>query len=754
MSENREFVDEFLIESSENLDQLDQDLIALERSPSDPDRLASIFRTVHTIKGNSGFFGFSKLGALTHSGEHLLGQLRDGKITLDDRVTGSLYSMIDAVRSILQSIEADGTEGNQDFRDLAQSLSTAAASAIEEHLSDDSQQSSVPQTAIVQHDVDSSITSESHPVDDTPAEPSPHHKTSTTDDSPSSQINAQTGLSASDHSIRVDVELLASILDMVGELVLARNELRSLETEHVEIQAISHRINNVTNALQETAVKTRLQSIDYLFSKFPRTVRDLSVSLGKHVQLTINGGHTELDRSLIECIRDPLTHLVRNAVDHGLESPAERTASGKEQTGQLCLRAFNESGQVTIEIEDDGRGINVESVRDTALAKGLISAEDASTLSENELLQLIFEPGFSTASTVTNVSGRGVGMDVVKTNIEAIGGTVDLFSTTGKGTRIRVRVPLTLAIMPALVIYCGHERFAIPQSAVRELLPLRSDQTGHRVEGLDDYRVIRVREKLVPIIFLDEFLGIREQTACRQQGTVVLIQVDDYEFGLVIDSLQTGQKMQQKRHLESTALTTIVVKPVGPLLSQIGVYSGATVLGDGSVALILDLRGIRRMTHLPSSEQPSTKDDSLLQINNFSDQYLVCHTNGGRRVAVPLEGVTRLELIPSSELQAVAGHTVVQRGDRFTPVIDVDSVLGGEAECSLTSQHLVIVNTPTGSIGLSVQKIIDVKKAESTLQCDLSAVGVTGSLSLDGMATEVLDLSETSTLLSSAKASL
>jgi two-component system chemotaxis sensor kinase CheA len=551
-------------------------------------------------------------------------------------------------------------------------------------------------------------------------------------------------VTAAESSIRVDVGLLASILDLVGELVLARNQLRSIDTEDPAVQAVAHRINAVTNALQETAVKTRMQPIDHLFSKFPRTVRDLSVALCKEVQLVIDGADTELDRTLIESIRDPLTHLIRNAVDHGIEVPAAREAAGKPRAGRLLLRAFNESGQVTIEIEDDGRGIDVEAVRAKAIAKGLVTPEAAALLPADDVFQFIFEPGFSTAAAVTNVSGRGVGMDVVKTNIEAIGGTVDLHSRPGKGTTIRVRVPLTLAIMPALIVRCGNERLAIPQAAVGELISLRPDRSGPRIEGLDGAPVIRVRGTLVPVVFLDEFLGLRERTACRHEGTVVLLRVDDREFGLVIDGLRTVEPSADgKPAAEAVSLTTIVVKPIGPLLSQIGAYAGATVLGDGGVALILDLRGLLRMADLPPVEQPATAGDEGLHAEELADRYLVCHTGAGRRVAVPLEGVTRLESIVANDLQPVAGRHVVRRGDGFTPVIDVDSLLGSPATAPPAALHLVVLGTATGSVGLAVKQIIDVATAESPLQADLATAGIVGSLSLGGLATEVLDLAAT-----------
>lgn len=739
LNDNAEFIQEFLVESTENLDQLDRDLIALEQAPADEDRLASIFRTVHTIKGNSGFFGFSKLGALTHSGEHLLGKLRDGKLSLDDRVTGSLYSMVDAVRSILQSIEATGSEGEQDFRDLAQTLTAVAAG-------EGSAVAAKPKAPAPE------------PVDQPPSPaqlPSPAPAPSLSvapvafapepSEKPAEKSSEQptAGRSATENTIRVDVGLVASILDLVGELVLARNQLRSIENIDPAMQAVVQRINAVTNALQETAVKTRLQPIEQVFSKFPRTVRDLAVACGKEVQLVIDGADTELDRTLIESIRDPLTHLVRNAVDHGIEPPAIREAAGKPRAGTLSLRAFNESGQVTIEVQDDGGGIPVEAVRAKAVAKGLIAADVAATLPDEQVLQFIFAPGFSTAAAVTAVSGRGVGMDVVKTNIEAIGGTVDLQSVAGVGTTIRVRVPLTLAIMPALIVRSGSERLAIPQAAVSELVPLRPDRDGARIEGLEGAAVIRLRGRLVPVVFLDEFLGLRDRTACRDDGTVVVVRVDDHEFGIVVDGLRTaGGGSVVAATAEVASLTTIVVKPIGSLLAQAGIYAGASVLGDGRVVLILDLRGLVRAAELPPVKQPaeaSAAGGTTVKTGS-DDRYLVCRTAAGRRIAMPLAMVRRLEHVPANDLQSVGAKKVVRRGDVFTPVVDADGLLGSAPVFQPDTVHLVVLGETAGGVGLAVRQILDVEVAESPLQTALASCGVVGSLSLGGIATEVIDI--------------
>jgi two-component system, chemotaxis family, sensor kinase CheA len=742
MSDNREFIAEFLVESSENLDQLDKDLLALEADPTDPQRLASVFRTVHTIKGNSGFFGFSKLGALAHSGEHLLGRLRDGKLRLDDRVAGTLYSMVDAVRTILQSIEAAGTEGDHDYRELSRTLAAVAeqpqaagpaASAV-------SPPEPAAPIAALPPAPPVPVTAPAVAASAPPSAPAPAEEAPPPAPAPAAATASPPSatVAASETTVRVDVELLASILDLVGELVLARNQLRSVDSDDPAVQGCAQRINAVTNALQETAVKTRLQPVEHVFSRFPRTVRDLAVSCGKEVQLVIDGADTELDRSLIESIRDPLTHLIRNAVDHGIEPPDVRAAAGKPRAGKLSLRAFNESGRVTIEVSDDGGGIAFEKVREKAIARGLVSAAEAAALAPERVLQFIFEPGFSTAAAVTSVSGRGVGMDVVRTNIEAIGGTIDIHSVPGAGTTVRVHVPLTLAIMPALVVRCGSERFAIPQSAVGELVPVSRDRQSPRIEGLADAPVMRVRGRLVPILFLDQFLGIRETTACRDEGTVVLVRVDDHEFGLVVDGMQSAADQFRCRDLlDAASLSTIVVKPIGGLLAGLGLYSGATVLGDGGVVLILDLRGLQRQARLPPvAREPEA---ALVPSAEIAERYLVCGTPAGRRVAVPLADVVRLEQYARDKVQVVADRAVVRRGEGFTPLADLDEVLGRPAGTRLPTVSVVVIDGGDGGVGLAVGAILDVLAAESPLQ-PAAVPGVAGIVSLGGVATEVVDL--------------
>ena len=561
LNDNAEFIQEFLVESTENLDQLDRDLIALEQAPADEDRLASIFRTVHTIKGNSGFFGFSKLGALTHSGEHLLGKLRDGKLSLDDRVTGSLYSMVDAVRSILQSIEATGGEGEQDFRELAQTLTAVAAGEGAPVAAKPKSPPSEPATQPQNTAPTPSPAPVPPPAEAAPAVPAVAEKSL---DQPAA------GRSASESSIRVDVGLVASILDLVGELVLARNQLRSIETLDPGMQAVVQRINAVTNALQETAVKTRLQPIEQVFSKFPRTVRDLAVACGKEVQLVIDGADTELDRTLIESIRDPLTHLVRNAVDHGIELPEVRRAAGKPEQARIVVEARHHAGQLQVRVVDDGRGIDPDAIRRKVVERGMQAAEVAARLGERELFDFLFLPGFSTAKQVTEISGRGVGLDVVHQMVTSTSGTVRVESRVGAGTTFSMQLPVTLSVVRAALVQVGGEPYAFPLARIDRVLRVGTDAIT-AVQGRLQCEVDGESTGLVDGAAL---LGVGETV--RGAATSVVVLGDDHgKVGLVVERFLGEQDL--------------VVRTLDPRLGKIPHVAAAAILDDGSPALIIDV---------------------------------------------------------------------------------------------------------------------------------------------------------------------
>ena len=755
MADNEEFIAEFLIEASENLDQLDQDLIALEKQPDNPDRLGSIFRTVHTIKGTCGFFGFTKLSTVSHHGEHLLGLLRDGKLRFNKHLASLLLELVDAIRVFLSSIESTGTEGDVAFPELCQQLDAACVltdTAISDQVKEPT---SSPTTDVEQG---------THDIEDTSLNAAPTLKTEvasladvtlpetdsldraplTKTESINENIRSANSLDA---TIRVDVQLLDTIVDLVGELVLARNQLRTTVTDEPSLLDAVNRIHTVTGELQEVAMKTRMASIEQLFNKFPRIVRDVATACGKEVSLHVDGADTELDRTLIEKIRDPLTHLIRNAIDHGIEPVHTRRAAAKPSSGQISLRAFQESGQVTIEVSDDGAGISVDAVRKKAVESGLVTNDAAHDMSDERIFQFIFEPGFSTAHAVTNISGRGVGMDVVRTNIESIGGTIDISSQRGIGTVVRVRIPLTLAIIPALIVSSGNERLAIPQSYIQELVALREYGKSHVIEGLEGSPVLRLRDRLIPVVYLDRWLGLRAWKERPTTGTVVVVKVDNHEFGLVVDAVTTAED-HTSHATETTGLWFIVVKAISSLLAPMGIYSGATVMGDGSVVLILDLRGITMSADIPAhtrrgGDLQSTSEE-LSEFVKESARYLVCETHYGRRVAVPLNQVQRLENFLQSEIDPAGDSCFVKRDGELTQLIDPDRILhtSEKLEKEPTDSSIVGVILPheLGNKAIAVRRIIDVETGHGSLEKTATKSGLLGTLLVGDSATEVLDI--------------
>ena len=752
MADNEEFISEFLIEASENLDQLDQDLVALEKNPHDPDRLASIFRTIHTIKGTCGFFGFTKLSNLSHHGEHLLGLLRDGKLHFDEQMASLLLELVDAIRTFLTAIESTGKEGDAAFPDLCQKMDATCLLAAAPKNN---------QTEECLASPSSSTNQSNQPDDRTTSTPEEQPVVSTTSNHPAAEADKSAPVASPDilsrsestrsnntfdATIRVDVQLLDTIVDLVGELVLARNQLRTTATNEPALLDAVNRIHTVTGELQEVAMKTRMAPIDQLFNKFPRIVRDVAAACDKKVNLHIDGSDTELDRTLIEKIRDPLTHLIRNAIDHGIESKDMRSVAGKSTSGEISLRAFQESGQVTIEVSDDGAGISVDAVCKKAVEKGLVTEDAASAMSDERIFQFIFEPGFSTANAVTDISGRGVGMDVVRTNIESIGGTIDISSQRGVGTIVRVRIPLTLAIIPALIISSGGERLAIPQPYIQELVSLRKNGTIHIIDGLEGAPVLRLRDRLIPVVYLDRWLGLRDWEKRPTSGTVVVVKVDNHEFGLVVDAVTTSEN-QHSHATETTGLSFIVVKAISSLLAPMGIYSGATVMGDGSVVLILDLRGITMAADIPAltrraGDLQSTSEEPS-EVVQESSRYLVCETHNGHRVAVPLNQVQRLENFLESEIDPAADSRFVKRNGELTQLIDPDQVLhtskelGKEPTGSLVG---IILPNELGNKAIAVRRIIDIETGHGPLEKTATKRGLLGTLLVGNSATEVMDI--------------
>jgi two-component system chemotaxis sensor kinase CheA len=882
-----EIVAEFLVESHENLDQLDRDLLALEQNPDSRELLASIFRTIHTIKGTSGFLAFHRLEQITHVGENLLSRLRDGRIKLTDARASALLGMVDAVRGLLGSIEATGSEGDVDLTGLVQTLSdlledtaapaqaqpaqagatgaaaAAMAGAVEDVATGASAEIAGEVANEVAHDVAADVAHEvaaevAHDVaaevlsevaagvaagaaagkgrarkgrggrgkgdqateapgtgqlpsqgrgrgKRTPVPPvttagnaaqtqqdqdqeQPHqtpvpvpppigevlvdagHTTpdavqiarmeqglgdarplgailvdhgSTTQAAVEGALETQDARrSVVESSVRVDVELLDTLMRMVGELVLARNQLVSRldDNNDTSLARSAQRLSLVTSELQEQVMKTRMQPVDSVWSKLPRVVRDLARQLGKQVRLEMEGRDTELDRSVLEAIKDPLTHLVRNSVDHGIEAPDVRVAAGKSAEGLLKLRAYHEAGQVHLEIIDDGAGISPERIAAKALERGLISQTQLAQMTSRDISQLIFLPGFSTAGQVTNVSGRGVGMDVVKTRIEGIGGSVDVSSKAGGGTTLRLTIPLTLAIIPALTIGCYGRRYAVPQVSVLELVRLAGEHARGGIELISGAPVYRLRGSLLPLVRLDEQMGLVEPLTGddaeagfgldgegnARGGFIVVLQAEQQRFGLVVDDVLDTQE--------------IVVKPLGRHLKGIPIYAGATILGDGTVVLILDATTLARRSNVLANVagvQESHHAEETVPI----EPVLVVQLSGGRQSAIPLDKVTRLEEIPTSSIERVGGREVVQYRGHIMPLVRLANLLGSYDESDgRDTVQLVVYTRGERSVGFVVERILDIATERPGTRSDIDDHALIGSVVVGDRVVELLDV--------------
>ena len=547
--------------------------------------------------------------------------------------------------------------------------------------------------------------------------------------------------SAVDSSIRVDVGLLDKLMNMVGELVLTRNQILQSTTiqQDAGLLTSSQRLSLITTELQEGIMKTRMQPIGNIFSKFPRVVRDLALSCGKEVRIEMEGKETELDKTLIEAIKDPLTHLVRNAVDHGLESPEVRRKHGKSPEGRVSLRAYHEGGQVNIEISDDGGGINSKKLAETAVKRGVITQEQVSRMNERELLNIIFLPGFSTAAAVTNVSGRGVGMDVVKTNIEKIGGTVDIQTKLGEGTTLKLKVPLTLAIIPALVVTTGGERFAIPQVSLLELVRLEGDQIKKSIENIHGAPVCRLRGQLLPLVYLNKVVQLESKHADNGDGemesevvNIVVLQADGNRFGLVVEEINDTEE--------------IVVKPLGKQLKGISIFAGATIMGDGHVALILDVMGLAGRAGIAVEGGEHSRGDQAGQTKESvgnKQTLLIIQVGESGQLAIPLGMVARLEEIPVSSLEAAGGQEVIQYRNEILPVVRLSSVLsshGIQAQSEQETMQLVVISQEDRQVGLAVDRIVDIVEEHVTAKTKADQPGILYSAVVQKRVTDLLDV--------------
>jgi two-component system chemotaxis sensor kinase CheA len=751
---------DFLTETTESLAELDVALVKLERTPDDAGTLSLIFRMVHTIKGTCGFLGLPRLERVAHAGENVLGKVRDGVLVVTPDVVSEVLRALDRIKLIVAGLAATEAEPQGDDSELIAALDlVAAGKAAPPPTPAPTAPVTVaaPATPVAVHADEAPAAPRKGPIpavphDDAPAvrvapalttavsaaavAPAPAAPAEATHPDPAPTDPSQGDKAAGQQTIRVTVDVLEDLMTLVSELVLTRNQLLQLArvqdnaTFAVPLQRLSH----ITTDLQEGVMKTRMQPIGNAWNKLPRIVRDLAREMHKKIELVMSGAETELDRQVLELIKDPLTHMVRNSGDHGLETPAERRAAGKPETGTITLTAYHERGHIIIEIADDGRGLSMERIRAKALANGLASEAELTAMSEAQLCRFIFRAGFSTAAVVTAVSGRGVGMDVVKTNIERIGGSIDLKSVAGQGSTFTIKIPLTLAIVSALIVESGGERFAIPQISVVELVraqrgakrnETREDGgTENTIERINDTPVLRLRDRLLPLVNLNDLLRLGEKTSEDEAAHVVVAQVGASMLGIIVDRVFDTEE--------------IVVKPVAPILRNITMFSGNTILGDGSVIMILDTNGIARATGIGASGESKARSGGAASDAVRSSEktaMLLFRACGDTLMAVPLGLVARLEDIPREKIEASCGKPVTQYRGKLMPLVS----LGGATDPDRTHQPVLVFADGEHSMGLMVDEIIDV--VEDRLQIELAGTrpGMLGTAVIAGKSTDLID---------------
>jgi two-component system chemotaxis sensor kinase CheA len=762
-----DLLNEFLTETSESLSILDVQLVKFEQDPTDTAILGNIFRLVHTIKGTCGFLGLPRLESVAHAGENVLGKFRDGVLSVTPEAVTLILKCIDRIRMLLGELEAKGSEPEGEDSELIAELNamaegktaTAAAPAptpaapaatsgsgpatgtggfpvakelLDEVMSAQAAGKRGATEAEMTAEMEAERTKEKKETKSAPppvAAPAPAKVPAAAKPAVPAKDEAKEvkESAAAQASIRVGVDVLEALMTLVSELVLTRNQLLQMVRgqEDTPFKVPLQRLSHITSDLQEGVMKTRMQPIGNAWAKLPRIIRDLSVEMNKKIDLVMQGAETELDRQVLELIKDPLTHMVRNSADHGVEKPEARREAGKDETGTIVLKAFHEGGHIIIQIADYGRGLNVEKIRAKAVANGIATEAELDSMSEQQIMQFIFKAGFSTAEKVTSVSGRGVGMDVVRTNIEKIGGTIEMKSVWGKGSTFTIKIPLTLAIVSALVVECAKERFAIPQISVLELVRT-SQQTDTKIETINASPVLRLRDRLLPLVSLRGLFKIDGAGVAAQNDDlyIVVTQVGTYTFGIIVDRVFDTEE--------------IVVKPVAPILREIPFYSGNTILGDGSVIMILDPNGIAAAVGQGQMDPEKAAEAASAGASSSEEKtsLLIFRAGGAELKAIPLALIARLEEIDLKTIERAHNHYVVQYRDHLMPLIPFDP---GHEWKKTGRQPILVFTDRDRAMGLVVDEIVDI--IEDRLKIELAAgqAGIIGSAIVAGKATDIVD---------------
>jgi two-component system chemotaxis sensor kinase CheA len=674
-----DLIADFVAECREMLESLGGEIVAWEASPDDRARLDSIFRFVHTVKGNCGFFDFPRLEALSHAAEDALADCRAGRRTPDPALVSAVLAIIDRIGEMVAAIEANEEFPAGDDRSLIAAL-------------------------------------ESKPE----APPARVEPTSTT------ETAVKTSAASAPRTIRLSVELLDRVMSGVSDMVLARNELARRLREapgDVAVDGAFERLSGIIAEMRDAITRTRMQRIENLFVALPRMVRDLSAELGKQVLVDIEGGDVELDREMIEMIRDPLTHIIRNAIDHGIELPAERLKSGKREIGILSVSARQSGNQILIDIVDDGQGIDGKKLVEKAVANGVLAKDEAAALSPRDRLALIFEAGLSTAKAVTAISGRGVGMDVVRSNVERIGGVVDVDSTPGSGTRMTLRVPLTLTIIPALTVSIGNQHFAIPRSAIEEIV--RANGSSVSLDRIGGSGIATIRGRRVPEIALADVLGLESDMTNEERTLVVLKPAGGDVFALAVDRIHDHEEL--------------VVKPAAPAVMGTGLYAGTTLADDGSPILLFDPAGLAEVggVRLEAQERGSRVVDTAKTTINENVSVLLFRGLDGVRRAIRLGVVDRIEEVWSGSIRLGAGQLRVQLGETILPLAGLDAK---DHDPNKDSKIRVFrLNDGQSELGYAFSDVIDLMAIEHDVIAASIPGQVAGVTLIGGEPAELLD---------------
>ena len=719
MENHDEILAEFILEAREIIDRLDGDFVRLEENPGDQALVGNIFRGLHTLKGSSGFFSLKRLEKLSHAGESLLGKIRAGQAELDFEKSTRLLEMNDILRSIIEGVEANHAEPPGDDQELIAVLLGVASTVNKqaEEIISSVTKNEVPEQA-------SNI--ESQPVVEIQMEYS----------EPSEPVASTLGQDVI-VPVKVNPEVLDKLMNIASEMVLARNRLLPFSQQSSDklFTSAVRSIDLLTLELQERMMKMRMQPIFHIWDKFPRLVRDVSAECGKKVRLLQEGSETELDRILLDSIRDPLIHLIRNSIDHSIETPEVRLEKGKSEIAYLVLRAAHQNGTVIVEVIDDGAGVDYERVRQRAISRGLISVEKAHTLNHKELIDLIFLPGFSTRDTITNLSGRGVGMDVVKNNIENIGGSIEITSVPNEGTHVRLKIPLTLAILPTLFVRCAEEIFLIPQNRILELVRFAPNQPNNGIEDFYGTPTFRLRDKLIPLLFLNEQLNLAASPLKpKQKLFIAVLNFNGTLFGLVVEEVLNIQD--------------IVIKPLGELLRDMSHFAGATIMGNGDVALILDIDGIARKSGLVERLQANPIRQEELYVPPVEEMIsvLLFEIPGLNKIALPLDSIDHIIKLDPSQIQQNGNREVVYFNEQLMDLVRLDRYVSGGSKDS----HLNLARVPVLTChyrdrlyGLVAKQVTDIIEVPAKLH-ELSTPqrGLNGCIIYNDQVINVLDLEE------------